>query len=192
MLRLRHRVLRAASLAVLGMVAGFTVTPSVVEGASKSRTTAPKTSKTTTSVVTSAIPVAKLIEATRTAGLRDAYRFGVTLGNPTCPSGTKSSTAAVQCLVSLGATSVAYLVTATSTGTLVAESTFPLVATADLTAAIRKAITGLTIIDCGKAPFLIQPIGSVAHCKVGGGIAKTVDIRVLNIRGDLRVETPVS
>ena len=142
-----------------------------------------------TTTAESAFAVKQLVEATRTAGLRDAARFGVKLGNPVCPSGTKRSAGAVQCLVDLGKTTVAYLVRPTPTGVLQAYSTFPLIATVSVEAAVRAANPALTRIACSAGPFLVQPVNSVAVCKVNGNRSGTARVRVVSPDGELRVES---
>jgi hypothetical protein len=125
------------------------------------------------------------IEAARVAATADGARFAVKVGNPVCPGGAKTTTPTVQCLVSLGETPVPYLVS-NGQGAYVARPTFPLIGTAALQQAILAKVGGTGNVDCGKKPFMVMPVNSVARCRVG---TASVLVRVVNPVGELRVET---
>ena len=133
----------------------------------------------------------KLVAATRTAALHDASRLRVKLGIPVCPSGSPLSTKVVQCLVTLGTTSVAYLVKPDGVGSFEAEPTFPVVGTRSIEAAAEAAIGVAARATCGQAPFQVLPPNSKVACTVSsGGRNRTVIVRVTDQHGSLQADKP--
>ena len=133
----------------------------------------------------------KLVAATRTAALYDASRLRVKLGNPVCPSGSPLTTKVVQCLVTLGTTSVAYLVKPNGVGSFDAEPTFPVVGTRSIEAAAEAAIGVAARATCGQAPFQVLPPNSKVACTVSsGGRNRTVIVRVTDQHGSLQADRP--
>jgi hypothetical protein len=129
------------------------------------------------------IDVKKLVEATRTAALKDATRFRVSLGKPICPAGSALSAPAVQCLVTLGKTTVAYLVKPDGLGEFSAEPTFPIVAMRAVEVVAAASVGAQAKAVCGKEPF---PPGSKVTCSViDNGRTLTVTVRVTNRSGTL-------
>ena len=133
----------------------------------------------------------KLVAATRTAALHDASRLRVKLGIPVCPSGSPLNTKVVQCLVTLGTTSVAYLVKPNGVGSFDAEPTFPVVGTTSIEAA-AEAVVGVTAkARCGEVAFQVLPPNSKVTCTVSsGGRNRTVIVRVTDQHGSLRADRP--
>ena len=174
-------------------------TPADGQGVHSELATASKksTSKRTTPdpVVTTiklgpSIDVKKLVDATRTAALRDATRFRVSVGKPVCPSGSALTAPAVQCLVALGKVTVAYLVRPDGFGAFVAEPTFPIIATSTVETVAATSMGPLAKAVCGKDTFQSLPPGSRVACSViESGRTRTVHVRVTDRYGSLRIDS---
>ena len=133
----------------------------------------------------------KLVAATRTAALYDASRLRVKLGNPVCPSGSPLTTKVVQCLVTLGTTSVAYLVKPNGVGSFDAEPTFPVVGTRSIEAAAEEAVGAAAKARCGEVTFQVLPTNSKVTCTVSSaGRTRSVTVRVTDRYGSLHADTP--
>ncbi len=135
------------------------------------------------------IEVKMLVEATRTAALKDATRFRVSLGKPICPAGSALNAPAVQCLVALGKTTVAYLVKPDGFGAFSAEPTFPIIAMRAVEVVAAASVGAQAKAVCGKEPFQSLPPGSRVTCSViDNGRTRTVTVRVTNRSGTLHVD----
>lgn len=128
----------------------------------------------------------QLVEATRAAAQIDANRFGARMGTPVCPSGSKVSSAVVQCLVTLGDTTIGYLVRPIGF-TYFAELTFPLVSVASIEATLRPTVDPNSRINCGRHTFLVMPVHSTTTCTISGSQStQNRKVRLLNAKGELQ------